>query len=166
MGFGKPILKKKYGETEYRLCMIPLGGYVKMAGDEPTERLEGKPHEFLSRSVGDRFKIIFAGPALNYILAFLIFSVIFMFGSPTLTTEVGGFLKDYPDSELSPDVIYWLGDYYSSKGKFDKAEEYYSLILKSISRGPIEYTLLVVSISTFTFLLSAFIFFDISNIFE
>ena len=96
LGFGPKLWSVKKDETEYRLSAIPLGGYVKMAGDEPTERLEGKPYEFLSRSIGDRFKIIFAGPALNYILAFVIFSVIFMFGSPTLTTEVGGFLKDYP----------------------------------------------------------------------
>lgn len=96
LGFGPKLWSVKKDETEYRLSAIPLGGYVKMAGDEPTERLEGKPYEFLSRSAGDRFKIIFAGPALNYILAFAIFSVIFMFGSPTLTTEVGGFLKDYP----------------------------------------------------------------------
>ena len=96
LGFGPKLWSIKKDETEYRLSAIPLGGYVKMAGDEPTERLEGKPYEFLSRSVGDRFKIIFAGPALNYVLAFVIFSVIFMFGSPTLTTEVGGFIKDYP----------------------------------------------------------------------
>jgi regulator of sigma E protease len=119
LGFGPKLWSVKKGETEYRLSAIPLGGYVKMAGDEPTERLEGKPSEFLSRSVGDRFKVIFAGPALNYILAFIIFSVIFMFGSPTLTTEVGGFLKDYPaekagmmigDKVLSVDgknVKYW-----------------------------------------------------------
>lgn len=96
LGFGPKLWSARKGGTEYRISAIPLGGYVKMAGDEPTERLEGKPHEFLSRSVADRFKVIFAGPALNYILAFIIFSVIFMFGSPTLTTEVGGFLKDYP----------------------------------------------------------------------
>ncbi len=96
LGFGPKLWSAKKDETEYRISAIPLGGYVKMAGDEPTEKLEGKPDEFLSRSIGDRCKIIFAGPLLNYVLAFVIFSVIFMFGSPTLTTEVGGFLKDYP----------------------------------------------------------------------
>jgi regulator of sigma E protease len=95
-GFGPKIFSVKRGETEYLLSAIPLGGYVKMSGDEPGETLHNKSHEFLSRSVGDRFKIIFAGPLFNYILAFLIFSFIFMFGSPTLTTEVGNLLKDYP----------------------------------------------------------------------
>jgi len=95
-GFGPKLFSIKKGETEYLISAIPLGGYVKMGGDEPWEKLSNQRWEFLSRSVFDRFKIIFAGPLLNYILAFLLFSVIFMFGSPTLTTEVGGLLTDYP----------------------------------------------------------------------
>ena len=95
-GFGPKLFSVKRGGTEYLISAIPLGGYIKMAGDEPGEKLTGEICEFLSRKVSDRFKIIFAGPLLNYVLAFLIFSVIFMFGSPTLTTEVGSLLKDYP----------------------------------------------------------------------
>jgi regulator of sigma E protease len=95
-GFGSKIASVKKGETEYIISAIPLGGYVKMAGDEPGEGLKNERHEFLSRSIWDRFQIILAGPLFNYILAFLIFSFIFMFGSPTLTTEVGDLLKDYP----------------------------------------------------------------------
>jgi len=97
-GFGPKLFSIKRGDTEYMVSAIPLGGYVKMGGDEPWEKLSGAKWEFLSRSVGDRFKIIFAGPLLNYVLAFLIFSVIFMFGSPTMTTEIGGLMKDYPAS--------------------------------------------------------------------
>ena len=96
LGFGPKIFSVEKGKTEYLISAIPLGGYVKMAGDEPGQILTGKNFEFLSRSIFDRFKIIVAGPLLNYILAFLIFSIIFMFGSPTLTTEVGSLLKDYP----------------------------------------------------------------------
>ena len=96
IGFGPKVCSIKKGDTEYLLSAIPLGGYVKMAGDEPTEVITGQKWEFLSRSVFDRFRIILAGPLLNYILAFVIFSVIFMFGSPTMTTEVGSLLKDYP----------------------------------------------------------------------
>lgn len=95
-GFGPKVWSVKMGDTEYMLSLIPLGGYVKMAGDDPTEKLSNQKWEFLSRSVFDRFKIIFAGPLLNYILAFVVFSVIFMFGSPTATTEVGSILKGYP----------------------------------------------------------------------
>lgn len=118
-GFGPKLFSVKKGETEYAVSAIPLGGYIKMAGDEPGEKLTGKSFEFLSRSIFDRFKVIVAGPLLNYILAFLIFSVIFMFGSPTLTTEVGSLLKDYPAKEAgilvgdkvlkvdSKDVSHW-----------------------------------------------------------
>lgn len=119
IGFGPKLYVFKKNDTEYAISAIPLGGYVKMAGEDPSEKLTGKKWEFLSRSVGDRFKVIFAGPLLNYVLAFAVFSVIFMFGNPTLTTEVGGLLKGYPaeaeglsvgDKILSVDgkpVKYW-----------------------------------------------------------
>ena len=45
IGLGKPIIAKKWGETEYALCWIPFGGYVKMAGDDPAEGLEGDVEE-------------------------------------------------------------------------------------------------------------------------
>jgi len=95
-GFGPKILSFKKGDTEYLISLIPLGGYVKMAGDEPRKEGSYEKWEFLSKSVTERFGIIFAGPLLNYLLAFIIFSVIFMFGSPTITTEVGGLLSGYP----------------------------------------------------------------------
>ncbi len=98
-GFGPKLFSVKKGDTEYIISAIPLGGYVKMAGDEPGEKISGQKSEFLSRSVSERFQIIFAGPLLNYILAFIIFSVIFMFGSPTVTTEIGALMKGYPAEE-------------------------------------------------------------------
>ncbi len=119
IGFGPKICALKKGDTEYLVSAIPLGGYIKMAGDEPGEKITGQKWEFLSRSVFDRFGIIVAGPLLNYVLAFIIFSVIFMFGSPTMTAEVGTLLKSYPaeaqgikvgDKILSVDgkgVKYW-----------------------------------------------------------
>ena len=96
IGFGPKLFSVKRGGTEYLISAVPLGGYIKMSGDEPGEKLSNMKWEFLSRGVFDRFQIIAAGPLLNYILAFLIFSVIFMFGNPTLTSEIGGFVKDYP----------------------------------------------------------------------
>lgn len=135
LGFGPKLWSMKKDETEYRISAIPLGGYVKMAGDEPTERLEGKSHEFLSRSVGDRAKIIFAGPVLNYILAFVIFSVIFMFGSPTMTTEVGGFLKDYPAEKAG--IL--IGDkILTVDGKGVKYWEDMTALIHSHAAGPVK----------------------------
>jgi len=95
-GFGPKLFSVKRGDTEYIISLFPLGGYVKMAGDEPGEKLAGRNWEYFSKSVFERFAIIFAGPLLNYILAFFIFSVIFMFGSPTLTTEIGALMDGYP----------------------------------------------------------------------
>ncbi|NQU74070.1 MAG: RIP metalloprotease RseP, partial [Candidatus Omnitrophica bacterium] len=94
-GFGPKLFGIKRGDTEYVISLVPLGGYVKLAGDEPT-CAEGKPWEFLSKSVGQRFSIIFLGPLLNYVLGFLLFWMVFFIGSPTLTNKVGDVLKDYP----------------------------------------------------------------------
>jgi len=96
IGFGPEIFGITKNGTRYRLSLIPLGGYVKLKGDTPEESLKGGKDEFLSRSVSDRARIIFAGAFLNYILAFLIFSFVFIVGSPTLTSTVGKVLEDYP----------------------------------------------------------------------
>ncbi len=95
-GFGPKLLSFRKGETEYLVCAIPLGGYVKMAGDEPTEKRQGKEWEYLSQPPIKRFAIVATGPLTNYLLAFLLFSLIFVLGAPALTTEVGDVLEDFP----------------------------------------------------------------------
>lgn len=94
LGFGKSLLKKKSGDTEYSINAIPLGGYVKLAGDS-REESKGEAYEYLSKSPGERAAIIFFGPLLNYVLAFLCFWFIFFIGYPTLTTKVGGLVEDF-----------------------------------------------------------------------
>jgi regulator of sigma E protease len=94
-GFGPKLFSLRRGDTEYAISLIPLGGYVKMAGENPSEGT-GARWEYLSKTVSERLSIIFAGPAFNYVLAFLIFSSIFMVGSPVPTAEVGSLLKGYP----------------------------------------------------------------------
>jgi len=96
LGFGPKLFGFTVGETEYVVSLFPLGGYVKLSGQEPGEELKNEPWEYLSKSTGTRARIIFAGPMLNYILGFVLFTSIFMVGSPTLTTEIGGLLDDYP----------------------------------------------------------------------
>lgn len=84
IGFGPRIWGVKRGDTDYRLSALPLGGYVKMAGDNPAEERTGEPHEFLSRPRWQRLIIAVAGPAANISLTFLIFFfVIFLAGMPT-----------------------------------------------------------------------------------
>ncbi len=78
IGFGKPILKKKIGETEYRIAPFLFGGFIKMEGDEP-----GKPSEngFNSRPIWQRATVAIAGPAVNLITAFLFLMLMFLTGT-------------------------------------------------------------------------------------
>ncbi|RME02701.1 MAG: RIP metalloprotease RseP [Planctomycetota bacterium] len=75
--------------TDYRICLIPLGGYVKMAGEEPDENLTGAEWEFPSKTVGQRAAIIVAGVTFNAIFAFLAFIVAFQIGVRQTSTELG-----------------------------------------------------------------------------
>ena len=68
LGFGRKLIGFKRGETEYIVCAFPIGGYVKMAGDEPGG-VKGKPWEFLSKSPWQRLGIVVAGPVMNLVLA-------------------------------------------------------------------------------------------------
>jgi regulator of sigma E protease len=73
IGFGTRLWGRKRGDTDYRISALPLGGYVKMAGDNPVEERTGEPYEFLSRPRWQRFLIAIAGPAMNIITALAIF---------------------------------------------------------------------------------------------
>src|SRR3989338_7818241 len=85
LGFGPQIFRKKNKDTEYSIAAIPLGGFVKLAGDN-LEEFKGKPDEYFSKPPGKRFWIIFSGVLVNYISGFLLFSALFFVGYPTLTT--------------------------------------------------------------------------------
>ncbi len=94
LGFGPRIISKVKNDTEYSINMIPLGGYVKLAGDTQ-EEYKGLPQEYLSKTPQERAKIIFMGPLLNYILGFLCFWIILFAGYPTPTAKIGGLLDGY-----------------------------------------------------------------------
>jgi regulator of sigma E protease len=94
-GFGPRLCGIKKGDTDYVISLVPLGGYVKMAGDEPS-LAKGESFEFLSKTVAQRFKIVFCGPLLNYALGFLLFWFIFMIGAPATTNKIGDLLDKYP----------------------------------------------------------------------
>ncbi|MFA4888278.1 MAG: RIP metalloprotease RseP [Candidatus Omnitrophota bacterium] len=93
LGFGPKLFSRKVRDTEYILSAIPLGGFVKLAGDDMQE-YTGKPDEYFSKSIFERFKIIFFGPLLNYAAGFLFFWLIFFTGYPTLTNKIGGFVDN------------------------------------------------------------------------
>jgi regulator of sigma E protease len=69
LGFGKSLLHLQRGETDYRISALPFGGYVKMAGDDPSEVRQGDRGEFLSQPRWKRFVIVVMGPAMNVLLA-------------------------------------------------------------------------------------------------
>jgi regulator of sigma E protease len=80
VGFGPRLIGFRRGDTDYRISAFPLGGYVKMAGDTPSETLTGEPHEFLSKPKWQRFLVASAGPIMNMILAVVLLSGLFMHG--------------------------------------------------------------------------------------
>ncbi len=98
-GFGPRLWGKKIGNTEYLISAVPLGGYIRMAGDELGKARKGAPWEYLSKTCGQRAQIVAFGPILNYLLAFLLFSFVFIVGVPAPTTKVGEVLEDYPAGE-------------------------------------------------------------------
>lgn len=80
IGLGKKLVGFKWGETEYILCPIPFGGYVKMAGEYPSQEHTGADYEFFSKPPGKRALIIVAGVVVNAIVAIPLFIVAFRVG--------------------------------------------------------------------------------------
>ena len=81
VGFGPRIFGFRYGGTDYRLSALPLGGYVKMSGENPGDEVTGDPDEFLSKPKWQRFLIAFAGPAMNGVLAVALLAGLYMYGT-------------------------------------------------------------------------------------
>jgi regulator of sigma E protease len=81
LGMGPKLFGFKKGDTEYVLSALPLGGYVKMAGENPDEEPTGAPDEFQSKTVWQRAKIAATGPLTNIVLAFIIMPFVFMVGT-------------------------------------------------------------------------------------
>jgi regulator of sigma E protease len=98
LGFGPKLIGKRYGETEYLLSAIPLGGYVKMVGEDPSEPLapEDQHRAFNNQKVSRRFLIVVMGPISNILFAALIFVGMFMFGYPSDDTTIGWVEKNSP----------------------------------------------------------------------
>ena len=93
IGFGPKVLVRRYGETEYCVSAFPLGGYVKMVGEDPRDAVGSADldRSFAHRSLSSRTAIVAAGPAANFLLAMAVFLFVFMiFGVPYRTAEIGG----------------------------------------------------------------------------
>ena len=81
LGFGPKLLSFQRGDTEYCISAIPLGGYVKMAGENPEDARTGAPDEFLSKSKWERFQVLVMGPIMNLGLALIVMAVVLYQGA-------------------------------------------------------------------------------------
>ncbi len=80
LGFGPKLLKVRRGDTEYAISAIPLGGYVKMAGESGEDQRTGSPDEFMSKTKWQRFQILVMGPIMNLALAVVLLAIVLMQG--------------------------------------------------------------------------------------
>lgn len=106
-GFGKRLFGFRRGETDYRVSLIPLGGYVKMAGDNPEEQTSNDPSEFLSKPKWQRFIILFAGPAVNVLIAILFLAGFNMAGTEVLRESrpmIGNVIEGKPAAAAGLEV--------------------------------------------------------------
>jgi regulator of sigma E protease len=96
LGFGPRLIGKRVGITDYRLSLVPLGGYVKMVGEEPDEDLDPQliPLSFTHKHVMKRILIVFAGPLFNILLAVVIFFVIALFSGILILKPTVGTIKE------------------------------------------------------------------------
>jgi len=96
IGFGKRLIGFRRGETDYRINAIPLGGYVKMSGENPMDQRTDDPREFLNHSRWHRFLIAIAGPTMNILLAIVLLTTVYMVH------------YEYPAVYDQPPVIGWV----------------------------------------------------------
>lgn len=98
IGFGKRLLGFTKGETDYRISAIPLGGYVKMTGENPMDTRTEDPAEFLNHPRWHRFLIAIAGPLMNILLAVFLLTAVYMMH------------YEYPAILDEPTIIGWVMD--------------------------------------------------------
>lgn len=98
VGFGPVVAKRQVGETEFRLSAIPLGGYVKLLGEDPTVELSesDRARALHAQLPWKRFFIFFGGPLFNFIWAALVFMAMMAIGEPQVSSEVGRVLPESP----------------------------------------------------------------------
>jgi regulator of sigma E protease len=96
IGFGKRLIGFRKGETDYRINAIPLGGYVKMSGENPMDQRTDDPREFMNHSRWHRFLIAIAGPTMNILLAIILLTTVYMVH------------YEYPAVDDQPPVIGWV----------------------------------------------------------
>ncbi len=114
LGFGPKLFKFQRGDTVYAISAIPLGGYVKMFGDDPTAEIppDQAAGSFTAKPVGQRIAVVLAGPLMNFFFAILLFMCVALVGEPTLAPQLGDIEEDtaaYQAGFRSGDMILQVG---------------------------------------------------------
>lgn len=132
LGFGPKLLKYKKGDTVYCVSLLPLGGYVKMFGDNPLEEPPDsqKSQGFLYKKVPEKWLIAFAGPFMNLIFTLLAFFILAVYGIPSLPPLLG----DVPAQSKAREKGFQSGDRVLSLN--GKAISYYGDISEIIKNSP------------------------------
>lgn len=141
LGFGPKVVGKVIGETEYIISAFPLGGYVKMFGENPDEQQiasEDRNGSFAHKAVWQRFMVVFAGPLFNLLFSVVLFFMVFTFvGIPTAvdTTRIGKVNENSPAAlaELQADDVILYIDNKETIGWLDVLEAVKSSEGKPIS---------------------------------
>ncbi|MGZ3773579.1 MAG: RIP metalloprotease RseP [Pseudobdellovibrionaceae bacterium] len=108
LGFGKKLLKFKKGDTTYALSIIPLGGYVKMFGEQPGDHIseEDKKYSFTHKNVWQRIAVVIAGPLMNFLFAIVVFFAVALIGEDAKTPTIG----DVPTASVAYTAGFRSGD--------------------------------------------------------
>src|SRR5512145_2220840 len=117
IGFGPRLFGFRRGETDFKICWIPLGGYVKMAGEQPGDETSD-PRGFLAKPRWQRLIVVFAGPAMNIVLAIALMAGLYMYRYPKMASamqsaEIGHVKEDSPAAKAGlkeGDLIVRFGD--------------------------------------------------------
>ena len=109
LGFGPKIFGVQRGETNYRVSLLPFGGYVQMEGENPSEQT-GAPGEFASASIGNRAFVVAAGPVVNLLFGILVYWIVFATGLNTHASRLIGGLTGMSLGETEDVQIGWVAD--------------------------------------------------------
>lgn len=137
LGFGTRLFGFKRGETDYRINLLPLGGYVKMAGQEDfaplTKEERHDPRAFPNKSIGQRFAVISAGVVMNVVLAAALFIIVGLAGIRFLAPVIGGNLPGSPARQAE---IRWLEEAHPPSTGLEAGDRILAVGEKAIDRFP------------------------------
>ena len=109
LGFGPKLIGFQRGETEYKISLLPFGGYVQMEGENPSEQT-GAQGEFASAPLGSRAFVVAAGPAVNLLFGVLVYWLVFASGLNADSSRLIGGLTGLPLGEKGPIQIGWIAE--------------------------------------------------------